>query len=820
MTFSNKLPISLGGRLLLLLAAATFPACSGSTSNNGSGGSNSSSTGPDTVLQEMIKAYQRADSYADEALLRVTYRFNGEDQEEASTQSVKFKRPNQLTLHVEQEYFTADVICDGTTLVAQVKEPDTRNMGNQMVVVPAPERLRMHDIEADQVLFRNYITRVLNVAPVQLELLVESKPLSWAFARRISRKLLDDAEIDGHACHRVWVDAGTAQPTDGHFVFWVDKESHLLRRLEYPLGDLEEQFEDARLFVDYNQAAFNAQLNDRDFRFEVPSDAVQVRFFVPPVATPPLALELYGSRPDFKLIDAEGGEVTPKTLAGKNVVLAWFDDTPGSEEMLRQLGEFRATHQDDAALEVFAVGVKSYKGEDPAELLRAWNSKLPLLIDSDLHEQLKIVGVPILVVLDGTGAIQYAELGVNPDVTKTLTGVLDRLKRGDDVAAAERKQLQLDLDRYHQAIQTAQSEGPSVVFERPEVEILPARDPEHLKLTPAWTNSEFKEAAGNLLPIQTADGWRLLAFDGFRTVAELDEHGKTVARHELPIGQNAAVSYLRTAVDKAGRRWYAASFRMGTEAFVFDERWKLAFKFPPGKDNQDSIRDVQLADLGDDGEPELLVGYWGQAGVHGVALNGERTSWNRVFPSVFSLAVSQTNPTTGWRKLLVTGSTGGILELNQFLRHDSPYMIANPDPRGELERHVQSIYTAQYEGGDVRYCGIAETTEGKTIALGLAEGPQHRLEELWSYGLPDGLLTQVEAVTSGRLIDTPGGQWLFAGADGSLHLISQDAKFNDYWRLGKPISGMAIAQLGDRPAILISSGNEVTARYVEPLLAP
>lgn len=811
------------GCLLMLLALTLgMPGCGGpgQTSNTGPGESSGDSTQADNVLRRMVKAYQRADSYSDEALIRVKYRLNGQAKEESSTQSVKFKRPNQVALHVEQEYFTADVICDGTTLVAQVKEPDTLDLGKQMVVLPAPQRFQMRDFEADEILFNNYITRVLNVAPTQLELLVESKPLSWMFADNVSRRLLDEAAIDGRPCFRVQVDAVPEQPEQGHFVFWIDKASYLLRRLEYPPRDLPAEFQGAEVFVDFDKAAFNGQLNDQDFRFDVPSDAVQVRYFVPPSATLPLPLELYGTRPDFTLLDAEGQPVTRDSLAGKYVVLAWFDDTPGSQEVLRQLEAFRTARRDDAKLQVFAVGVKAYQAADPAALMERWNCGLPLLIDDNLHHTPGIEGVPHFVLLDGTGAIQYSELGVNPDsASASLTPVLERLARGENVAETERKQLQADLNRYQEALTRAQGDRPSAVFEIPEVKIQPAKDPARLKLTPAWTNAELA-AAGNVLPIEAAEGVRLLVLDGWRTVVEVDEQGQTVARHELPIGDNAAVSYLRTAVDKNGKRWYAASFRMGTKAYLFNENWKLVLTYPPQEDSQESVRDVQLADLRGDGEPELLIGFWGLAGVHSVSLAGKRMQWNRIYPSIFSLAVSGPNPNTGWRKLIATGSGGGILELNQFLRHDPPYTVENRSPSSDPVRHMQSVFAAQYDGGDVRFCGIAETTGGKPVALGLAEGPLSRLEEVWSYGLPGGVMTQVESVTSGRLLDDPGGEWLLAGADGSLHVVGQDARFNDYWALGKAISGLAVTRINDRPAVVISSGTEVAAWYVEPLPAP
>ena len=817
---SPPLPNLLGGPLLLLLAVA-LAGCGGSGQNSDSGSRNA--TGPaaaDNVLRDMIRAYARAESYSDEALIRVKYRLDGQPGEESSTQSVGFKRPNQMALRVRHEQYTADVVCDGTTLVAQVKEPLSLDMGKQVVVLPAPQRFHLRDIQADGLLFDNYVS-VLDIAPIQLELLVESKPLSWAFSEQATRKMLADAALDGRPCYRVQVDSAAEPPKQGRHVFWIDKQTHLLRRLDYPPHDFPAEFENAELFVDFRKASFNPLLNDQDFRFEIPTGAVQVRFFVPPPASPPIALDLYGARPDFTLVDAAAGtEITRESLAGKYVVLAWFDDTAGSRELIRQLDAFHAARKDDDSLKLYAVGVKTYQGADPAELLRDWESSLPLLLDAKLHQTLGIKGVPGLVVLDATGAIQYSELGVNPaSVSASLAAVLDRLKGGENVAETERNQLQLAMNRYDEALQTAQGESPSAVIEVPDVEILPAQDPQRLKLTPAWTNGDLAEP-GNILPIDTPAGPRLLVLDGWRTVVELDEQGKTVARHELPLKPNAAVSYLRSAVDKEGKRWYAASFRMGTHVYLFDENWRLVFSYPQQEESRISVRDVQLADLGDDGQPELLVGFWGQAGVHSVSLAGKRSEWNRIYPDVFSLAVSAPNPNTGWRKLLATGSEGGVLELNQFLRHDSPYKIENPDLRQNRERQMQSIFAAGYHGGDIRFCGIAETPEGATIALGLAEGPYNRLEEVWSYELPRGVMTQVESAASGRLIEGPGGQWLFAAADGSLHVVSQDAKFNDYWTLGKLISGMAIAHINDRPAILLASEKEVAAWYVEALPAP
>jgi hypothetical protein len=236
------------------------------------------------------------------------------------------------------------------------------------------------------------------------------------------------------------------------------------------------------------------------------------------------------------------------------------------------------------------------------------------------------------------------------------------------------------------------------------------------------------------------------------------------------------------------------------------------WSYPPEDEPQQGVRDVQLADLAADGEPELLVGFWGLAGVHAVSPAGETLWRNRSYPSIYSLAVTPPNVDTGWRKVLVTGTIGGILELNQYGREVPAY---------NLERRlVQNLYPARYGDGETSYCAIAENANGELAALGLAEGPRQQLVEIWSYPLPPAVMPQVESVASGKLLDGPGGQWLLATPDGSLHFIAHDAALLDEWRLGKQITGLAVASIDGRPAVVLSTEKEVAAWRVDRIESP
>ena len=91
--------------------------------------------------------------------------------------------------------------------------------------------------------------------------------------------------------------------------------------------------------------------------------AKQVRYFVEPPLLPPLDLDLYATRPEFSFLAADGQPVARESLAGKNVVLAWFHDDENSRQMLQQLDAMRPALTGEKAAEVYAVGVAAEDGE-------------------------------------------------------------------------------------------------------------------------------------------------------------------------------------------------------------------------------------------------------------------------------------------------------------------------------------------------------------------------------------------------------------------------------------------------------------------------
>ncbi len=277
-------------------------------------------------------------------------------------------------------------------------------------------------------------------------------------------------------------------------------------------------------------------------------------------------------------------------------------------------------------------------------------------------------------------------------------------------------------------------------------------------------------------------------------VVELDEQGKVVARQELDIPDTAVVNYLRTAVDGQGKRYFVASGNGQPQLFVFDDSWKKILAFPkPENGAAEGVWDVQIADLKGDGKPQLLVGYWGDVGVQGVALDGNRVWRDRSIQFVFRLATTEPDA-TGRRHMLATHNRGTIAAFDADGKAEKEITIPN--------RNVYYIVADDLDrSGKNSYCCLAGTATGENSALGVALDGR----ELWNYTLPPGVHGRpVEVITTGDLAGDGTRDWILAGPDGSIHVVAADGKPIDKFNTGSALAGAGAAKIGERRVLLIS----------------
>ena len=334
----------------------------------------------------------------------------------------------------------------------------------------------------------------------------------------------------------------------------------------------------------------------------------------------------------------------------------------------------------------------------------------------------------------------------------------------------------------------------SLIPEVPPANIAAATEPTAFKFTKLWSAGEVKDP-GNILVVDGAGGEpRIFVFDGWRTVSEIDREGKIVARHELEIPEDAILCFLRTATDKQGKRYYVASVAGQKQCHVFDENWKHILSYPRAEDTAaDSIADVQLADLDGGGKPQLCVSYWGDVGVQGAALDGNRLWKNQSLQFVLRTAATDADA-SGHRRLLCTHSRGTIVPLDSAGKAEKEIII--PD------RHVYYVVSADLEGaGRDSYLALAGTVVNDNAAVGFnLDG-----KELWNCALPSGVHGRpIELVTTADFTGEQARQWLIAGADGSVHILSADGKPLEKFNTGSALAGIGAVKWGDQRVLLLS----------------
>jgi hypothetical protein len=87
---------------------------------------------------------------------------------------------------------------------------------------------------------------------------------------------------------------------------------------------------------------------------------------------------------------------------------------------------------------------------------------------------------------------------------------------------------------------------------------------------------------------------------------------------------------------------------------------------------------------------------------------------------------------------------------------------------------------------------------------------------MWSYRLPAGAYAnRIEFATPCRLLEREGGQWLLAGPDGSVHIISDDGDFFDYFQTGERLTGLNAVCTADGGVLVLASEGKIAALRVK-----
>jgi len=777
------------------------------------------------VLKQMVRAYEKAKTYEDAGIVRLLMqRANEPPQSSPVPFSVSFQRPNKLRL----QSFYAQVVCDGVHLQAATQEQE-----GQVLMLDAPKELHYKDLFADERLSQS-VRGPFDFDIPQLKLLLADNPLGSDLDDDAKPVLLEDKALPeedsadeqdedrdqgsrgakrdknkegkkaGPLCKRVQV-----KGADGKRVYWIDAESHVLRRLDFPTAkirkkiDPEGELDRLELYAVFHGAVLDKKVADKAFGFEVPKAAKLLKRFLPPPPQPPSAL-LGKKVEDFSFVDLDGTTVDRDSLKGKVVVLdmcatwcGWcFKGFPNLEKVYQK-------YKDNEKVSILAVDTDTKEISDKA-VQASFNKHdltIPIVRDKEefSREIFHVQGLPTTIILGPDGTVQELEAGYRPDLAEVLPKKIEKLLAGKDLYTEIIEKYEQEQAEYDKLLADSLV-GATATMEIPQAKIAKQSEPKSLKLTKLWT-AEGVEKPGNLTIVNEKDKpAKILVVDGWRTVTELGLDGKVGARHELAIPEMAAVSFVRTAAN-GDQRYFAAFGSAQQQLYLFDDQWKLQVSYP--NDQHAGLADVQFGDLDGDGEPELNIGYWDVVGAQGVSLKGERLWSNRSLTNVLHVAISDPDQ-EHHRKLLCTHSQGTIAVIDHNGKSQGTITVPN--------FAVHTIVSADLDGsGTLELCGLSANDVGQTTALGIAADGKL----LWSYELPEGVHQQpIEQIGHGPVLGA-GSQWLLPGANGSIHILGADGKLVDKFNYGKTLTGLAALMIEDHPVLLVASSEGLTAWQVE-----
>jgi outer membrane lipoprotein-sorting protein len=755
------------------------------------------------VLERMVAAYHQAMSYQDQGELHVRYKRSGEIVDETSEFSLALSGANLLRMHAYQNV----VVCDGRHLRAMMKSAP-----GEVLSLPAPEELSIASVYSDTIL-----TKSLNqiVGSVPLSLYLDVAPMKSLTGNSKSPELEASQPIDGHDCYRVKI-----KRREGATVLWIDEQTFVLRRVEYPTAGYRQLMEafhgnvtEMTITAEYHEARLEVPIDDALFRLEIPPGAELVKEFN--------AVQVGSRIPRFTLRMLDGRKITRESLAGKIAVIKLWRKADLSEFLadLERLDEVRRQYEGRDSVVFFAVSVDS--DDVPNDDLRAVFSKAALelpIARVTPQVALRSFGlqiVPTTLIVGPEGTLQLHETGVLLDEVSTLAKALDTLLSGGDLAgdarhAPERSLIYMGYGWWGQKeLPELQREFTEAIASR--VTVAPRGDPDRFRLKRLWQCSELK-VPGQILVVPGDDGNdRLLVLDGLESVVELGAAGQVVGRHKfnLPERDDAVVTFLRSAADDEGRRFYLGSAVGAQQLHLFDSEWKRLLSLPD-EGQHPGIADALLTDLDHDGVLELTVGYLLDVGVHCLDLGGEFLWRNRAAESVLRLGVTGAR-LAGPTNVLATTTDGLVLPIDAQGREGPPFNLAD----GFVRRFVMADLD---DDGQSEWCAIVQKgprplAPGPEIAFGVSPNA----DEPWSYDLPAEVHVHAafEMIVAGNLLGGDTGQWVIGAADGSIHLLDMDGALIDAFHYGVSPNGLAVARLDGRPTLLISSDEGVEAWRVD-----
>lgn len=566
---------------------------------------------------------------------------------------------------------------------------------------------------------------------------------------------LGSEEIDGKPCQHLrfeqleydwdtWIETG-AQPL-------VRKAAFEVKKLP---GSGNEALPGVKLSLAYvlKDWDLDPKFADDEFVFDPPADWQKVdRLFGEGDEEEPPHPLLGKPAPDFELAKRGGGKVDLAAYKGKDVVILdfWATWCGPCVRALPTIAKVAAKYRDRGVV-FYAVDLEE-SPEDVAQFLKEQQLDIPVLFDSDnaVAKLYKVSGIPQTVLIGKDGTVQVVHVGLLPDLEKRLSGELDDLLAGKDLAGEAQASLQ-------------KAQG--------DVE----------GMSRAWSHDGAWSGAA---PATAEEAVFALALGG--KLIKIDAKGDNLS--EATIADSAPL--LRAAHLTGEKTTELLTFQVwGSTVKAHMASGKHLWSYEEGQ----GVDDVCAADLNGDGLDEVIVGYNGGTGLHVLDNQGKLLWKNTELGNVWHVTAGNVDG-DALPEVISTSAEGKVHIFDGAGKH-----LRDLDP-GIYANMVRACPSgADRQAFDLIVVGGKGETKEELVALD-SEGNKR-----WSLAMT----TNVASATSCRT-----KPWIaVAIADGTVHIIdaSSGTEIAHAAAQGKQAEVAWLTPADGEPMAIVATGRELNA---------
>ena len=749
------------------------------------------------ILTKTLERYAEAPFYSDRGVLYLSYRLEGRAIQEPQPWSVLWNSEGKIAA----EWFNSQIRSDGQQLSCYIYDIETANLDNQQLILEEGDLIQKlvdDDIARHFVTGQSEIPLRENLAgkqpflPPTIAMLSQSLVPDW-LRNPTNVQRHQDEKIDSRDCFVVAC-------THDQFTWklWIDQNLGILWQIEFPIELLDERVQESsdvdeiQLVARFHSASFSRSITPDQFAVQLADNSTLVHKFVKlPEAMPS---ELIGAEtPPLNFIDPDGRNIDTQIWKNKVATFIWLAGSDNKQllETYRQIVEkydgdehhFAAVYSDT---QLWQPGSGSYQPTVPIKQFSD-QTGIPIYYDQvlDASAALQLKALPSAAIVDSENRLQFAATLKGPDWNKAVEAAIDRISNGEDLASEMIHEYQQYLEKYHQEL-LANGANPNGVANEALHQVSKSTR-RKMKVVQAWSTDQLK-SPGNILVTHSDDQRQIFAFDGWRTIVELDDRGNVIAREELELPTGTGAGILRTTLDSNGRRWYAVFMKYGQIAYIMNSNWELVASYPQTNVAFGKITDCQFART-DDAEVKLFVAF-SQGGIHRMDLESRRNQ-----------TVSQQNVDSLGKRLDLGVANGKLVE------------FWGSDPASQ--QALQQWQFRRILQADDQTCGLAVAPDQNFYAVGL----DGNLKQQWSISVgSQSFENQIEPLSVCVRSGTP--VWAIADAEQGIHFVNHEGKWIGDYQSDAPIQGFDFHVSNRAISLYLATAGRITKWHLSPIDSP